>query len=554
MNKEFGKDVLQPFDPGDPRYRWKLVARVVYPERVQLHFFWRRIAKVAAAAGLGCWLLAAGGIWAFLVFGRDWADAKYSDLALYPWRATEFKKNLARHNLARGQIEFANKNYRYGYALLVAGLGRFPSDLRARQTVATIQVRSGLLPRALDTLVQGMDYAPDLDYLKLTFGWLHEAQQFDRVVALAERVVPRLPDHDLKHRFVALQAASSHFACGRFDQAEQWIGRWGLGNALEGVVLRAQIEWETGFKDRALQRLSDELGRFSHRDELYLHLVRFHREMGNESEARRFALLRQFNEPRSPGPRIDLLHAYRATGDGAAEEREIAAYLSEFGGDPKALAGLAWFAADTHQDSLLDRLCIWAAERNCPTAEFDLARVQLALVKRRFSGALELSAPAVAASARMPAGPLPLVVGLNAVANFASGDAMKAGLAVKAFVAQDRIPPQELLLLARELRLVGDESDARAVLERACGVDGGAQPAMGELIRIDAQTKNHSGLQTYLPKYLALRKPSREVLTEAALALDRVAHAALFAQIRSVLQGGSATGRPGEANLAAVTK
>ena len=334
---DFAKDDLQAFNPRDPAYRWKLVARVVQPDRVRLHFFWRRIATVAAVAGAGCWLLVTGAIWAFLVHGREWADAKYSDVAQYPWRATALKQGLARHNLVRGQIEFEKKNYRTGYALLVAGLARFPADLQARRTVAFIQARSGLVPRALDTLVHGVDYAPDLDYLKLTFGWLLEVRQFDRVVALAGKILPSVADGKLAHQFVALQVASAHFECGRFHPAEQMLSDWGLGNALEGAVLLAQIDWETGRKMRALERLTAELARFSHRDELYLHLVRYHRELGNTAEARRTALLRQFNDPHGPGPRIDLLHAYRATGDHLAEEREVAAYLSEFAGDAKAM-------------------------------------------------------------------------------------------------------------------------------------------------------------------------------------------------------------------------
>ena len=36
---DFSKDDLLVFNPRDPAYRWKLIARVVQPERVRLHFF-----------------------------------------------------------------------------------------------------------------------------------------------------------------------------------------------------------------------------------------------------------------------------------------------------------------------------------------------------------------------------------------------------------------------------------------------------------------------------------------------------------------------------------
>lgn len=535
---DFTKDDLVAFDPRDSANRWKLVARVVQPDRVRLHFFWRRIAVTSAALCLGGWLFATGALWGFLVFGRQWSEAKYSDLVLYPWRATAIKQGLARHNLARGQIEFSKENYRTGYALLIAGLGRFPGDLQARRTVATIQVRSGLLPRALDTLVEGIPFDPDLDYLKLTFGWLLEARQYDRAVAVAERILPTKIDRHLTHQFVALVAATAHFECGRFQPAEQLLEGWGLANSLEGVVLLAQIDWETGQATRALERLTGELTRFSQRDELYLHLVRYHRELGNVAEARRIALLRQFNEPQSPGPRIDLLHAYRATNDRVAEAREISSYLTEFAGDAKALSNLAWYAVDTQQADLLGRVCAMAANVSpAGTGEFELAKVQLALASGRFRDAIGFSATVAAAAAGHSDGSVPLVVGLNAAAAFASGDFTRAGLGVKIFVSQERFTARDSLLLARELSVVGDDQGARTVLARAVEMDAFAQPVLEELVRIEARTRNQSGLLQFVPKVLALQKPSRQILSEALLAIDRVAQPELFLQVRRAVRG-----------------
>ncbi len=538
---DFTKDDLIAFDPRDVANRWKFVVRVVQPDRVRRHFFWRRIAVMSAALCLGGWLFATGALWGFLVFGREWSEAKYSDLVLYPWRATAIKQGLARHNLARGQAEFAKENYRTGYALLIAGLGRFPGDLQARRTVATIQVRSGLLPRALDTLVEGIPFDPDLDYLKLTLGWLLEARQYDRAVIVAERILPLIIDRHLEHQFVALMAATAHFECGRFQQAEQLLASWRLANSLEGVVLLAQIDWETGQSTRALERLTAELARFSRRDELYLHLVRYHRELGNVAEARRIALLRQFNEPQSPGPRIDLLHAYRATNDRAAEAREISSYLTEFSGDARALSNLAWYAVDTLQDDLLARGCAMVATASpAIKGEFDLAKVQLALTSGRFRDALEFSAPVAAAAIKFSDGSVPLIVGLNAVAAFASGDITRAGLALKTFVSQERFTARDSLLLARELSVVGDDQGARTVLARAVAMDASAQPVLEELVRIEARTRNQSGLLQFVPKVLALQKPSRQILSESLLAIDRVAQPELFLQVRQAVRGEAA--------------
>src|SRR5258708_7093974 len=68
------KDELQAFDPRNPEYRGKLWVRVVTPDRVYRHFFWKRLGGVVILAGLLVWSLVAGGIWGFLKYERDWKD------------------------------------------------------------------------------------------------------------------------------------------------------------------------------------------------------------------------------------------------------------------------------------------------------------------------------------------------------------------------------------------------------------------------------------------------------------------------------------------------
>lgn len=530
------KDELQPFNPRDPLYRYKLWVRVVSPDYTHYHVFWGRVTAAAATLAVAAWLGLAAAIWAFLVHQREWTDARYVDLALYPWRADEFRHGLAEHQLAQGKRELKNQNYITGYSLLVSGLKRVPEDLQARRLVAVTHLRAGMLHRALDTLADGLAYNPDLDYVKLAFGWLIESGEFDRAIQLATPLLPETPDTDLTHQYLALQVATAHFESGRYDAAEQWLARWSLANSLEGVLLLARADWETGRKAEALQRLENEIPRFAGRDELYVSLIRFHRELGHEAEARRFALLRQFNDPQNPGPRIDLLHTYHATQDSAAQAREIDAYFAAFGTDARAMAVLAWFAVDTHQQPLLDRIHLHATEAKLATDEIDLARVQLALITRRYAEAMAISEPAFSAATRANAGRPRLMAAFHAVATYAGADSAKASMALRALTAEARFPLRDSLVLARELQLVGAVAEARLVLERACLVDPFAQPALAELVRIDAATKNQEGLATYLPKFLAVRKPSRAILTEVLLALDRSAQPALFEQVRAALQ------------------
>ena len=542
---DHSKDDLQSFNPRDPAYRFKLWVRVVTPDTIWVHVFWRRIAGTIVLLAVTGWLAAAAGVWSFVRFQRGYTDVRYLDLAFYPWRRADYRTGLGEHYLRTGREALEKKNYREGYALLQAGLTRLPHDVAGRRLLASTQVRFGRADLALVTLADGATLAHvDLDYLKLLFALLLETHEDDRLIALAKKLLPPQPDTVLAHQFIALQAATAHFERGRYDEAERLVAEWGLGNSLEGSILLAKCDWENGYPDLAMLRLESEIARFPKRDELYLHLVRYHRELGHAAEARRYALLRQFNDPASPGPRIDLLHTYHATDDKAAAQRELAAYLAEFSADPQALVLLAWFAVDTIQPELAARLASLAHERSFPLNAFNLARVQSLLGAQKYQAALDLAVTAMREENEDNNQLASTLNGLRCLALYGLKEFARAELMLNSFLGQSNLRAGDALLLAKQLRLLGATASARAVLDRATVLDPLNQAALGELVRIDAEAGNRVKLAENLPKFLRLRKPSRAVLEETLLRLDQPADAPLRDQIRSALARASATPAP----------
>jgi tetratricopeptide (TPR) repeat protein len=526
------KDDLQAFNPRQRDYRFKLWIRVVTPDAAYHHIFWRRVVVASLVFLLGSWLALAGGAWAFLRYHREYHDASYVDLALYPWRSEQFRTGLARHYLALGHEAVEKQNYREGYALLMAGLRRVPEDLGARKKVAVMQVRYGFLHRALDTLVDGLPYNPDLDYLKMVFGWLLEAKEDERVIATVKKILPAKPDADLKHLFAALQIATAHFERGRYDETERVVNEWGLTNSLEGQLLLAKCEAERGFPERAVQRLEREIARFSKRDELYLELVRVHRVQGNHAEARRYSLLRQFNDPRSPGPRIDVLHAYHEIDDRAAEVREIETFFTDFATNARALDMLSWFAAVTHQPTLLQRVRILAQSQQFPVDTIILAQVQEALDREAYREALDVIDGAQIDKKTYQG---QLVEGMRAIALFGIADLQGGHRAIVGFTENARLRASDALLFARQLRLLGVAQEARALLDRACTLDPFNEPALAELVRLDTEASERSALAEHLPKLLKMRKPPRAVLEEILLQFQQPDDTELGKQVREAL-------------------
>ena len=539
------KEELLSFSPDHPDYRYKLWVRVVTPDSVWYHVFWRRIALALALLTLAGWLSAAAGVWAFVKFQRGYTDARSIDLVFYPWRQEDYRTGLGQHYLQTGRAALEKKNYREGYRLLQAGLTRVPNDVPGRRLLAYTQVHFGRADLALKTLAEGAELASaDLDYLKLLFALLLETHEDERLIFLAKKLLPPEPDSVLTHQFIALQAATAHFERGRYDETERIVGEWRLGNSLEGAILLAKCDWERGYTDLAMVRLEREIARFPKRDELYLHLVRYHRSLGHADEARRYALLRQFNNPASPGPRIDLLHTYRSTDDLAAAQRELTTFLADFSADPSALILLAWFAVDTVQPALTARLTSLAHERSYPLNAFNLARVQANLAAQHYQIALDLALTALREENEDTPHLASTLNGLRCLALYGLKDFSRAELMLNSFLGHANLRASDALLLAKQLLLAGATASARSVLDRASVLDPLNQAALGELVRLDASLGNRDKLAENLPKLLRLRKPSRAVLEETLLRLDRPADAPLRDQIRAALTRASATPAP----------
>ncbi|MBM3844448.1 MAG: hypothetical protein FJ397_14505 [Verrucomicrobia bacterium] len=554
------------FDPNDRAHRFKLWVRLATSEGTFHHFYWRRLAVFLGGAAVAAWLLGAAVIWSLLRYQRGWEAAPYWQVAFMPVRMDSFRLSLGRFYAARGVAEIERQNYLAGRELLLAGLRHARTDLTVRRTVATQLAQVfGLPQRAIDVLADGLPYDPELDYLVLTFGWMREARQLTRILELTRRMLPAAPGGTLKHQFIALQEAMVHFDYGRYGEAEQVINAWGLQNSLEGQIVLARCEWERGKEDAALQRLEREISRFAKRDELYAELVRLNRRAGKYEPARRFALLRQFNDPRSAGPRLDLLQGYIDTNEQAAREREVVSYLAMFGGDQVAVLMLARFAAQIGDEPLLERVMALAQEKGYRVEAVRMFQGLSAVLAGNYPRALEIllpperpapPAPAPVA-AKTPAGegaragaatggdavetPAPVVprpplwAGLRAAALFGAGQRLEGATELKQLT--DRFPPLgwEGLLVAREVRRAGGAAAAVPLLRRICEIDSLNEDTRAELVRFELEAGDRAALAAALEKVLAQARPPRALLEEVLLRLQPPADDALIARLRAAL-------------------
>jgi tetratricopeptide (TPR) repeat protein len=219
-----------PQQPEAESSPFKLWARVTTWEGVVYTIYWRRIVATIALGGVACWLSGATAIWVLLRFQREWTEVSFVDVAFYPVRSNQFRQAQAVHYMDMARQHIEKKNYRTAYPYFTSALRHAPANLEVRKQAAIYMVRYGLLPWALDVLAEGLKYNPNpgLDYLKLLFGWLLESHNDDRVVNLAAQYLPKKPDADLNHQFVALQLATAKAEHGQYDAVDKLIADWGL--------------------------------------------------------------------------------------------------------------------------------------------------------------------------------------------------------------------------------------------------------------------------------------------------------------------------------------
>lgn len=544
---DLGKYTRKEFDPRSAHWRGRLWTWVPAPDgKIVLHVFWKRLSVLLVVLLMAGWFAAAGVVYGIIRQRHTFPDVSYLNIVWPPYWPLH-RLALGRHYLARGQQALDRGEFADAAQFFAAGVSRVPADLPARRQLAIIYLRFGQPQAGLNLLIVGLDAArDDLDYLKLTFGLLDELKEDARILELGQKLLPVRPDEFLPHQFLALQAATAHYHQGNYDGAEKVMADWRLERSLEGQLLLALCDWERGYPDLAILRLEQQRERFPGRDELPLQLIRFYRDLGRTDQALNEALIRHSADPFSPGPRVDLLYAWHRNNDGIRLARELESYLRDFNADAAALTLLGWFAADSGDVALAQRLLALAQTHHFRPDSLELALVQAFIAQDRYKDALAAAEAALARRQQADDGFTSVLSGLRALACFGAGDPTNGETYLQAFLVRRHLRASDALLLARRLHGIGARLQALQVLTTAVRADPLNQAALSELVHLATVAGDVAALEEFLPRLLAMRKPARAILQEAFLRLDDAtpARAALRQSIKSALEKSPATPEP----------
>ncbi len=474
---------------------------------------WGRVAGVAVAGALACYLAGAAAVCGYLRFQRGITTVRLADLVL-PTRWDRFRQVMGEHQLA--QAEHLRRAGRFAEALLYAraGLARAPTHRAGRILAARLLAAGGRDEESHRLLLDGLEHPPlDPTLLTEVFRGLWQRQEDRQIIALVRRLAPRADGAPETLRQLLMTAAAAALARGNFDDAENFLQRSpAVAASPAGRHLQARIDWERGLGPLALVRIRQLAAEHPGDVDLHRNLAEWLRACGRADEARRVVLGLQLAVPDRPEPRLELIREYHAARDTLSRDREIAAFLDAFPADAGARLALADIAASAGLSALAAQLASHARDRGWETVPFDLLVIEAHIAADRHSPALDAARALRATHPALPPHLQASLHGLLALAHQGLGDAAASRTFLGALLTAPGVRGALLLSVARRLERLGAPDSAHQALRRACELDPLDQPALSRLIEHELAHRRFDSIHERVRRLLTMRRPSPDLL------------------------------------------
>ena len=487
--------------------------------RMEISVRWGRLIGTFALLAVLGWFTLAGALYFHFKYNKEFDQVSYTKmLTLLPFGLETHRVEMGNYHIERGLSEIKEGNYRDALRLLRLGVSRSPANLEGRRVLAEFyEIALKRHDIAVDQLLQGIELGgiQDGEYLKATLRVLLRYQMDEDIQNLANKYLPEEPELTDINRTLAFGAANANYLRGNYDLAEDYIIDYKLLESLEGVLLSAQISWDRGSKIAAMTKMEYSIEKFPNSEPLLMQLSRYHRELGEIEEARRYAILRNVSDPLSAAPRLELLYIYNKSEDFEREQIETQRMLQQFRNDEPALQSLANFAADTGNIELARRTYEEALENEFAIDAFALLLIEAHLVDKDYQGALDFSEELLKERPDWLTLRWAIFSSLRAVASYGINRPDLGEIYLQDFIDEAGNQAQTYMAVSRRFTDIDRVQQARTILTLAYQKAPTNQKILSELIRSELSLGNTEDLSRLLSRYLQMRRPQIELLTEA---------------------------------------
>ena len=487
--------------------------------RVEISVRWGRLIGTFVLLAVLGWFTLAGALYFHFKYNKEFDQVSYTKmLTLLPFGLETHRVEMGNYHIERGLSEIKEGNYRDALRLIRIGVSRSPANLEGRRVLAEFyEIALKRHDIAVDQLLQGIELGGIQDgvYLKATLRVLLRYQMDKDIQNLANKYLPEEPELTDINRTLAFGAANANYLRGNYDLAEDYIIDYKLLESLEGVLLSAQISWDRGSKIAAITKMEYSIEKFPNSEPLLMQLSRYHRELGEIEEARRYAILRNVSDPLSAAPRLELLYIYNKSEDFEREQLETQRMLQQFRNDEPALQSIANFAADTGNIELARRTYEEALENEFAIDVFALLLIEAHLVDKDYQGALDFSEELLKERPDWLTQRWAIFSSLRAVASYGINRPDLGEIYLQDFIDDASNQAQTYIAVSRRFTDIDRVQQARTILTIAYQKAPTNQKILSELIRSELALGNTENLSRLLSRYLQMRRPQIELLTEA---------------------------------------
>ncbi len=498
------------------------------------------------AGGTGIWLLLALGVWLFVKYRRDFPTVRYTDL-VWPGRWPQYRASQGDHYIAQAGALISQGDHLQALHKLRVGVLKAPANTQGRLLLTRLYLAYRRPDLAKQTLLNGLPHlGSNPEYLRSVLSFLIDQQEDIILLGIAGDLLSAPEQPAGTRPLLAAFAATAAYYRGNYDQAENFISRYGLRDSPDGAMLQARIAWTRGFPELALLRLKEQLALHPGHDATRALLADYCLQLGRTNEWEATLVERVTSDPLASAPRIAYFQLHHRRGDSARLEQEATTFLHQFSQDPAALLLLADFAASTGRPALaaLAQQALAAHPESAGAAALMLAEAHI--VAGEYQPALSLIARHTQQYPEWAAQFSPVLTGLQTVALAGLGRNDEARLQLDHLLARKNLRAENLVAVATRLSALGARDLAHAALTRAITTDPLNQAALASLIRLELETGAVAALPDHLRRFLQNRQPSRALLAQAHTTLGSDRYLMLPEQkaLLASLQTALATPRP----------
>ncbi len=517
---------------------------------IKIAIRWGRLFASMIAVGLLGWFSMAGAFYFYFKYNKEFSEVSYYKmLTLLPFGLADHRVEMGNYHVKKGLTALEEKNYRDAMRLLRLGVSRAPANLEGRLVLSEFY-EFGLKRHdvAADLLIKGLDLGgiEDVDYIQQTLRLLLRNQMDEAIQTIGDKYLPDEPELNDINRTLAFGAANANYLRGNYDRADDYLINYNLIEAVDGILLSAQISWDRGNRIAALSKLEQSFLRFPGSEPILMKLSTYYRESDELDKARRYAMLRNVSNPLSAAARVELLYLYEKSGEEELLQREAQLMLRQFKDDEPALQILANFAAESGNIPLARRTYEESLENELNIEIFSLLLIEAHLVDKDFQGAIDFCEELLKERPEWITKKWGIFNALRAVASYGIGRPDLGEIYLKDFL-DDSSRQETFIAVAKRFTTISHHKQSQKILSIAYQKSPSSQAVLSELIRANLASGNTEDLYDLITRYLLMRRPDSSLLSEAykKLGSDRFIFAqnreSLLLQLGSILRERSQT-------------